>query len=31
MPPTDRDVAISTEEGRERVYTPDVAFADTAI
>lgn len=31
MPPTDRDVAIATEEGRERVYTPVVAFAATAI
>jgi len=31
MPPTVKAVVIATEEGRERVYTPDVAFADTAI
>jgi hypothetical protein len=31
MPLTDRDVAIATEEGRERVYTPVVALAATAI
>ena len=31
MPPTVKAVVIATEEGRERVYTPVVAFAATAI
>ena len=31
MPPTVKDVAIATEEGREKVYTPVVALAATAI
>ena len=31
MPPTEKDVAIATEEGRERVYTPLLALTETAI
>jgi|APGre2960657423_1045063.scaffolds.fasta_scaffold39314_1 hypothetical protein len=31
MPPTVKAVVIATEEGRERVYTPVVGLAATAI